>query len=322
MHVEAVSESSLSEALCVSHVLGVAATPEYDEVAREEPLEIRLIFGPQDARQSKAITVTMRTPGHDAELAAGFLLTEGVLHGSDEILVIRSHAAPPHRKTNSALALSRIANTVIVEVAEDVVINPPTLERNFYMTSSCGICGKGSLLALRSVCPPLRAGTVRVHANVLHALPAKLREAQAAFNTTGGLHGAGLFTGEGNLLLMREDVGRHNAVDKLVGAQFLADKVPLREHVLLLSGRASFELLQKAVMAGIAVVAAIGAPSSLAVHMAREFGVTLIGFLRHGRFNIYNGAERIDGLQLSDMGSGSSCTAAKPRASTYTDVHA
>ncbi len=292
--------SLLSETVAVRHVSGQTATQREDEVAIEEPLEIRLIFGPRVARQSTAITVTMRTPGHDAELAAGFLLTEGVLRSAEDILAIRSHAVGAEGGTNPVLASPHYANTIIVEVAEDVVINPPTLERNFYMTSSCGVCGKGSLLALRSFCPPRTNSTVRVNAKTLHTFPSKLRSAQAAFNTTGGLHGAGLFSQKGDLLLAREDVGRHNAVDKLIGAQLLADQVPLRDHVLLLSGRASFELLQKAVMAGIAVVAAVGAPSSLAIRVAQEFGVTLAGFLRDGRFNIYTGAERIEGLLPSN----------------------
>ncbi len=286
----------LSASVSLQHVEGQAVVERGDEIAIEEPLEIRLVFGPRDARQSKAITVTMRTPGHDAELAAGFLLTEGVLRDASQILGVRSQNLHAATGSNPALASEHAANTVLIEVADDVMINPPTLERNFYMTSSCGVCGKGSLLALRSVCPPHFTSGMRVHAGVLHALPGKLRAAQAAFETTGGLHGAGLFSAAGELLMVREDVGRHNAVDKLVGAQFLADRVPLREHLLLLSGRASFELLQKAVMAGIAVVAAVGAPSSLAVRLAQEFGVTLVGFLRNGFFNIYSGAERIEGL--------------------------
>jgi FdhD protein len=167
------------------------------------------------------------------------------------------------------------------------------LERNFYTTSSCGICGKASLLALQTVCPPRVRNTFSIDAGVLYALPSQMREVQSVFNRTGGLHGAGLFSAEGELLGMREDVGRHNAVDKLLGSEFIADRTPLRHALLLLSGRASFELLQKALMGGIPMVAAVGAPSSLAVQVAREFDMILVGFLRDDHFNIYHGAEHV-----------------------------
>ncbi len=300
--------SGSSDRVRVRHVCGSIAAFEEDMVALEEPLELRLIHGSADARQSKAITVTMRTPGHDAELAAGFLLTEGVVRERSDVLAIRSQAAVRQgdshegREANPGLARQSVSNTVVAEIAPDVAISPLTLERNFYMTSSCGVCGKGSLLALRSVCPPRLVNDVRMQAEVLHGLPDRLRAAQTTFHATGGLHGAGLFSPDGELLLVREDVGRHNALDKLIGAMFLQDELPLRRHVLLLSGRASFELLQKAVMAGIGVVAAVGAPSSLAVRVAQEFGVTLVGFLRDGRCNIYSGDERIIGLQRAGAG--------------------
>jgi len=169
------------------------------------------------------------------------------------------------------------------------------LERNFYTTSSCGICGKASLLALQTVCPPRRKNTFHIEAEVLTPLPDRLREAQSLFNQTGGIHGAGLFTSEGELLVVKEDVGRHNAVDKLLGAEFLADRTPLRHALLLLSGRASFELLQKALMGGVSMVACVGAPSSLAVQVAKDFDITLVGFLRENHFNIYHGAAHILG---------------------------
>jgi FdhD protein len=169
------------------------------------------------------------------------------------------------------------------------------LERNFYTTSSCGICGKASLLALRTVCPPRTANTLKVEANLLYSLPDRLREGQDVFERTGGLHASGLFDSDGHLHSIREDVRRHNAVDKLVGAEFLDDRTPLRDRILLLSGRASFELLQKALMSGIQMVVSVGAPSSLAVQVAKEFDITLIGFLRGDHFNVYNGAERITG---------------------------
>jgi len=266
-----------------------------DVLAVEEPLELRIAYGPAGARQTKSITVTMRTPGNDAELAVGFLLTEGILDDSSQILRIgglteeQLAADQPH----GALPASTRANSILVELQPDVELRLATLERNFYTTSSCGICGKASLLALRTVCPPRRHNGFTMTAEAIYSLPESLRSAQQVFDSTGGLHGAALFTGSGDLVMVREDVGRHNAVDKLIGAQTLVDAIPLRDKMLMLSGRASFELLQKAVMAGIPMVAAVGAPSSLAVQVAREFDVTLIGFLRNRRFNIYHGSERI-----------------------------
>jgi FdhD protein len=266
-----------------------------DILAIEEPLEIQLVFGSLDARRLKSITVTMRTPGHDHELAAGFLFTEGVLEDSAGILRLNVIAGtlPPDSSQESTLPLSATGNIVRVELAPDVEVRTASLERNFYTTSSCGICGKASLLALRSVCPPRHRNDLSISSETLYALPEALHSAQRIFEATGGLHGAGLFTASGELILSREDVGRHNAVDKLLGAQFLADAIPLRDKVLMLSGRASFELLQKAVMAGIPMVASVGAPSSLAVQVARDFDITLIGFLRDRRFNVYHGIEHI-----------------------------
>lgn len=273
-----------------------------DLLAVEEPLEIQLIFGPSGDRRTKSITVTMRTPGNDEELAAGFLLTEGVLDDSTQILRIDSVAgAAPPSDSICALPDTSLGNIVRVEIAPDVEVRTATLERNFYTTSSCGICGKASLLALRSVCPPRRSNDLSVSAEAIYALPNLLRESQQVFAVTGGLHGAALFTPEGRLVLSREDVGRHNAVDKLLGNQFLADAVPLRDRILMLSGRVSFELLQKAVMAGIPMVVAVGAPSSLAVKVAQDFDITLVGFLRDRRFNIYHGLGHITGLQTSEV---------------------
>ncbi len=287
----------------VEKVTGSTPTLVRDSIAIEEPLEIQLVYGPSAARTVRSITVTMRTPGHDSELAAGFLLTEGVVRDAADIVEIRNpldsadaeaqmEGAAPVARTAEGFQSSKL-NTVRVELAADVEVNISSLERNFYTTSSCGICGKASLLALRSVCPPRYRNAISVSAEILHSLPDRLRHAQRVFEVTGGLHGAGLFDAAGNLQMLREDVGRHNAVDKLLGAQFLADRTPLRDNLLLLSGRASFELLQKAVMAGLPMVAAVGAPSSLAVQVAREFDVVLVGFLRNNRFNIYHGAEHI-----------------------------
>jgi FdhD protein len=287
----------------VERVQGFASLEANDALAVEEPLEIQLVHGPAGARAVKSISVTMRTPGHDFELAAGFLMTEGVVRDAADIERI-DYAPERARVPAEADAAEEEAtvlgyqpglNTVRVELAANVTVSLANLERNFYTTSSCGICGKASLLALRTVCPPRRENHLAVEAATLYTLPKRLREAQRVFDRTGGLHGAGLFNAEGELLGLREDVGRHNAVDKLLGAEFLADRTPLRERVLLLSGRASFELLQKALLSGVAIVAAVGAPSSLAVQVARQFDITLVGFLREDHFNIYHGAERVLG---------------------------
>lgn len=270
-----------------------------DTLAVEEPLEIKLAYGPANNRTVKSISVTMRTPGNDTELAIGFLLTEGVLRDAYDVERITETARVSETADESDTddELSYARNSILVELSPDVEISLKTLERNFYTTSSCGICGKASLLALRSVCPPRGPNTFDIAADVLLGLPDRLRMAQGNFQQTGGLHAAGLFDGKGNLLSLREDVGRHNAVDKLFGAGFLADQTPLAHQLLLLSGRASFELLQKAVMAGVPMIASVGAPSSLAVHVAEQFDVTLIGFLRGGRFNIYHGADHVLGLK-------------------------
>ncbi len=287
--------SSSTAAVSTVRIGPDGAAPFTDLLAVEEPLELRVAYGPPGSRQTKSITVTMRTPGNDAELAVGFLLSEGILDDSSQILRIggltdeQLVAGQPH----GALPPSTRANSILVELQPDVELRLATLERNFYTTSSCGICGKASLLALRTVCPPHRHNAFAMTAEAIYSLPESLRSAQQVFDATGGLHGAALFTSGGKLLMLREDVGRHNAVDKLIGAQALIDAIPLRDKLLMLSGRASFELLQKAVMAGIPMVASVGAPSSLAVQVAREFDITLVGFLRDRRFNIYHGQQRI-----------------------------
>ena len=202
-----------TEAVHVDQVVGDSFTGTDDLVAVEEPLEIQLLFGDGGERRRLPISVTMRTPGHDAELAVGFLVTEGVLRDPDDVVDVRQ--GTPHSEGNDSDGAS--ANTVLVELAPGVAVSPGTLQRNFYTTSSCGICGKGSLLALRSVCPPRRPNRLYVRAELLHTLPQKLRSAQRTFASTGGLHGVGLFSHTGELLAMREDVGRHNALDKLLG---------------------------------------------------------------------------------------------------------
>jgi FdhD protein len=259
-----------------------------ETLAVEEPLEIRIEFGPRGHRVNRPISITMRTPGHDRELAAGFLYTEGVIRDSADL---DENAQSDVKNSES--------NSVCVRLAPDVEVNTASLSRNFYTTSSCGVCGKASLLALQTVCPARIQNSFEIGAEMLLQLPGLLRTRQAIFEQTGGLHAAALFTAEGIIETVREDVGRHNALDKLIGAALLEDRLPLRDRVLVLSGRASFELLQKALMAGIPMVAAVGAPSSLAVQIAREFDITLIGFLRPDHFNVYNGAERIRAAEPS-----------------------
>jgi FdhD protein len=279
-------------AASVVKVSGCTSRRVEDSLAIEEPLEIQLLYGANDARQIKSISVTMRTPGNDLELAAGFLMTEGVVRDVNDIERIVPATVRPEVETSLA-PLGQ--NAVRVELAPDVSVSIANLQRNFYTTSSCGICVKASVLALRTVCPPRMKNTFTIDAHVLSKLPDRLREAQRVFDQTGGLHGAGLFDSTGNLLAVREDVGRHNAVDKVIGSEFLADRTPLRNRLLLLSGRASFELVQKAVMAGISMVASVGAPSSLAVQVAEDFDITLVGFLREQNFNVYHGAGNIFG---------------------------
>ena len=284
----------------VNRFIGNEEHATTDLLAVEEPLELQIAHGPVDSRNVKSVSVTMRTPGHDFDLVAGFLLTEGVVSDAGDIVEI-SYLAQSTKRLQSPnedrvmLPHMPHRNVVRVELAPHLAVSMANLERNFYTTSSCGICGKASLLALRSVCPPRARSDLKVTASLLYSLPNRLRSGQNVFERTGGLHASGLFDADGNLHSIREDVGRHNAVDKLVGAEFLADRIPLRDRILLLSGRASFELLQKALMAGISMVVAVGAPSSLAVQVAKEFDITLVGFLRDDHFNVYQGADRISG---------------------------
>ena len=253
-----------------------------DTLATEEPMEIRLITG----GERQTVAVTMRTPGADFELAAGFLYGEGIVKGSDDIARI-SYCV------DSDLDAAQQYNIVNVELRGGREYDLRPLERHFYTSSACGVCGKASLeqLELRG-CPVALPGP-EVSAETLYSLPEKLREAQGLFDATGGLHAAALFDEEGNLLALREDVGRHNATDKLVGWAMLENRLPLSGHIVMVSGRSSFEILQKCLTAGVPFVCAISAPSSLAVDVAREFGMTLVGFLRERRFNVYAGHERV-----------------------------
>lgn len=257
---------------------GVCVAGE-DDVAVEEPLEIQLGYTRKGWRVHKSVSITMRTPGHDPELAIGFLYSEGIVTSGANIERIYSPEL----------------NVIRVELRPDISVDLRGLERYFYATSSCGVCGKASIEALRrSIRPPVRSNGPCFSAAAIHRLPETLRETQEVFDKTGGLHAAGLFGIGGELICRREDVGRHNAVDKLVGAQLLTDEIArCTESLLLVSGRASFELVQKTIAAGIPILAAVGAPSSLAVELAREAGATLLGFVRDGRFNIYTHPERI-----------------------------
>lgn len=250
-----------------------------DTLVVEEPLEIRL--------DGEPLSVTMRTPGSDFDLAAGFLVGEGVVGGEEEVIAIRYCAGATEDGSNTY-------NVLDVSLAPGVPRPDTSLERNFYTSSSCGLCGKASLDAVRTQARwPVAQDGLRIGMDVLVSLPERLRGAQRVFDRTGGLHAAGLFTPRGELLALREDVGRHNAVDKLVGWALRSGRLPLRETVLLVSGRASFELTQKAWMAGIPMMAAVSAPSSLAVDLAREAGMTLVGFLRGASMNIYTGGHRV-----------------------------
>jgi len=261
-----------------------------DLLAVEEPLEIRVGYSVRGRRVHNPISITMRTPGDDAELAVGFLFTEGIIHRPDQIREVR-HCGPGVNENGRQESTKR--NTIRVDLEDGVNLDLKRLERHFYTTSSCGVCGKSSIDALRTGAPPLPADSITISRDTLNGLSETLRSAQSVFEQTGGLHASALFDAEGSLDVLREDVGRHNALDKVIGRKFLDGRTPLSDRILLVSGRASFELVQKALMAGIPLMAAVGAPSSLAVDLAREFGMTLIGFLRDGRFNIYSGHERV-----------------------------
>jgi len=271
--------------LPIIKVSATGSVEALDKLAVEEPLEIRLEYGSEQARQTRNVSVTMRTPGNDAELALGFLFTEGIVQSGNDVETIEHCfiACDENRQ-----------NVIQVSLKPGVHPKLQNTERNFYTTSSCGVCGKSSINAIRTVSafglglPDNNSTTTAI----LNSLPGKLSQHQDIFDDTGGLHASALFTNKGELLV-REDVGRHNALDKLIGAAVKDDQLPLTNNILLLSGRASFELVQKAAMAGITIIAAIGAPSTLAVQLADEFNITLIGFLRDKRFNIYTSAHRI-----------------------------
>lgn len=251
-----------------------------DQIATEEPLEIRLLSS------RRTLAITMRTPGADFELAAGFLYTEGIINSRADIERL-SYCVDVQTDGQQRY------NIVNVELRADLHPDLQSLERHFYTTSACGVCGKASIEALQrrgfSVMPP----QPKVMPDTIYSLPAKLRAAQGIFNATGGLHAAALFDAQGQLLMLREDVGRHNALDKLIGSALLSEQLPLSDRIVMVSGRSSFEIVQKCASAGVPIVCAVSAPSTLAVSVAEEFKMTLIGFLRGQRFNIYSGLERV-----------------------------
>ncbi len=270
----------------IRHVAGDESEQRDDFLAVEEPMEIRVVFGPQEQRKGKSLSITMRTPGSDFELAAGFLFSEGVINSQHHVVSFEfcgrvSDDAPD-------------GNTVRVNLHPELDFDPQRFQRHFYTTSSCGVCGKASLDAIRNLnIEPVPNSGMTMSAATIGALPSQLRKQQASFAKTGGIHAAGLFDQNGDLLLVREDVGRHNALDKLIGRELLDGHRPLTSRLIVLSGRASFELVQKTVAAGAEILVAVGAPSSLAVELAREFNVTLVGFASPERLNVYSGEERI-----------------------------
>ncbi len=268
------------------HRFGNDSKADIDEVATEEPLEIRLGYSRDDGTRTEAsISITMRTPGADDELAVGFLFGEGIITRARDVDLVRP-CGPP--------AGNGLINVIRVELAGDVRPDVERLERHFYTTSSCGVCGKASLEAVAVHGRfAITESDFTLQSSVLGTLPEQLLAKQSVFGETGGIHASGLFDSSGNILAVREDVGRHNALDKLIGTQLQAGNVPLLDRGILVSGRASFELLQKAMVAGCPMVAAVGAPSSLAVELAEEFGLTLAGFLREDRFNVYTNPQRI-----------------------------
>jgi FdhD protein len=273
--------SSLRRNMTATRVLAVRdhdRSERSDRLATEEPMEIRAGGPGQDPI---SIAVTMRTPGNDFELAAGFLYTEGLIRSRDDVISVAYCELP---------AGEQQYNVVTVRLAGP--FDGEAIKRNFYATSSCGVCGKASLEQVRLGCGPVASGPM-VPASVIAGLPETLRRTQRIFEETGGLHASGLFDSDGKLLSVREDVGRHNAVDKLVGEALLAGNLPLAERILMVSGRVSFEIVQKAAMAGVPMICAVSAPSSLAVESARELGITVVGFVRGPSFNVYTQPERV-----------------------------
>ncbi|ADB39168.1 formate dehydrogenase accessory sulfurtransferase FdhD [Spirosoma linguale] len=279
---------SLVAPVTVHKISGESLTEAPDLLAVEEPLEIRLGFGPATNREQRSVSVTMRTPGHDEELAMGFLFTEGIVQRPADIVSCR-HCVQDAEKEGNVLR---------VELHPDVVVDWARLERNTFTSSSCGLCGKATIEAVMALTPGPLLSDFSVEPAILHALPDRVRQIQRAFAYTGGIHAAALFDADGKLLLVREDIGRHNALDKLIGAAFWQNWLPLAQHAVFLSGRIGVELVQKSWLAGVPLLAAVGAPSSLAVQMAKEAHMTMAGFVRDNRFNIYSEPKRVRVNQL------------------------
>lgn len=268
------------EHINIHKISGSGINETEDRVAVEEPLEIQLEYSTGSGRMLKNVAVTMRTPGNDEELAAGFLFTEGVIKNKEAIQEIKRPLSDDGR--------------ILIVLKENVIPALNNAARNFYTTSSCGVCGKASIDAISTVSSfPGVKDDLHINAPVLYHLQDDLKKQQQVFEETGGIHASALFDMDGNFIMLREDVGRHNALDKIIGTALMNDQLPLTNSILFLSGRASFELLQKATMAGLRLIAAVGAPSSLAVEMAKEQNITLVGFLKNNRFNIYSGKQRI-----------------------------
>jgi FdhD protein len=275
-----------SHAVDISKISGGLQQALADSVAVEEPLEIRLAYSTPEGRATRSISITMRTPGNDDELAAGFLVSESIVRQSSDIASIDACGPPAPDSGNH--------NVVRVELSPDVGVDLGRLQRHFYTTSSCGVCGKTSLDALRAVgVESLSDNRTSFDKDTLTSIPTKLRQSQATFDKTGGLHAAAAFDSRGDLIMTMEDVGRHNAVDKVIGSLLIDGRLPAADLGLMVSGRASFELMQKALVAGMPLLAAVSAPSSLAVQLACDFDMTLVGFLRGDTFNIYSGEQRI-----------------------------
>ncbi len=256
-----------------------------DRLAVEEPMEIRVVFGSVEDRVMRSLSITMRTPGYDEELAVGFLFTESILGSVNQIEAVRNRGVTEDGEATG--------NIIRVDLKPEVELDVSRLQRHFFTTSSCGVCGKASLEALAIQGLRRLSDEFQCRAEVIRSLPGTLRGSQPTFANTGGLHAAGLFDASGKLLSLREDVGRHNAVDKLLGEVLLGNRMPLDNHIMMLSGRASFEIMQKALVAKVPMVVAVGAPSSLAVELAQQYNMTLIGFASEQRFNVYSGIHRV-----------------------------
>lgn len=264
---------------------GTSKQAKEDLIAVEEPMEIRLHFGDDTSRKEICLAVTMRTPGHDIELALGFLFSEGIIESMDD--VISAHHCENVEKEDER------ENVLRVRLQPNVEVDEEKLKRNFYISSSCGVCGKTSIESVMQHCQVNTDTTFRISQKMLFDLPQRLSSAQLIFGHTGGIHASAAFNQAGNLLVLREDVGRHNALDKLLGMGLTSGKINFGNSVLLLSGRLSFELVQKAALAGFPVVVGVGAPSSLAIQLAAQSGITLVGFAKSDRFNCYTYDERI-----------------------------